>query len=193
MGVGKLKRIKNVFGRIKNGFKKLKDKVIKPMVKFIADKAPGVLKILVKAIKAADKVGARKLLINLIPEAGGYINQVIDILISAEEKGLFDKVFDMLREVIDGKFNIQSFISQVRDIVGIGREIKDEQTPIKLPKIKGKTLPTVTERRNDMISRVKAVAPLSETQSEFLISDEDDLIDEENMNAEDAIFGENLN
>ena len=45
-------------------------------------------------IKATDKVGARRVILNLIPEAGPYVNQAVDYLIKAQEKGVIDDFFN---------------------------------------------------------------------------------------------------
>lgn len=127
--MGKFKKLKNIFNKIKKAIQDVGGKVIKPVIKFVSKHAPGLMKVLVKLIKAADKVGARRIIINLIPEAGPYINQIVDYLIKAQEKGVIDDVCGLLEKVIDKKINIEGFIKEVKKLIGDVAQIEVDGMP----------------------------------------------------------------
>ena len=127
--MGKFKRIKDIFHKIKNVIKDVGDKVIKPVIKKIIKHAPGLMKVLVKVIKATDKVGARRVILNLIPEAGPYVNQAVDYLIKAQEKGVIDDACSLFQKVIDGKINMKTFIEDVKKLIGDVAQIEVDGMP----------------------------------------------------------------
>ena len=111
--MGKFKRIKDIFNKVKKLIKDAGDKVIKPVIKKVIKHAPGLMKVLVKVIKATDKVGARRVILNLIPEAGPYVNQAVDYLIKAQEKGVIDDACSLFQKVIDGRIDMKTFVEDV--------------------------------------------------------------------------------
>lgn len=127
--MGKFKRIKDIFNKVKNVIKNVGDKVVKPIIKKIIKHAPGLMKALVKVIKATDKVGARRVILNLIPEAGPYVNQAVDYLIKAQEKGVIDDACSLFQKVIDGKINIKTFIEDVKKLIGDVAQIEVDGMP----------------------------------------------------------------
>ena len=127
--MGKFKRIKELFHKVKKLIKDAGDKVIKPVIRKVIKHAPGLMKVLVKVIKAADKVGARRVILNLIPEAGPYVNQAVDYLIKAQEKGVIDDACSLFQKVIDGKMNIKSFIEDVKKLIGDVAQIEVDGMP----------------------------------------------------------------
>ena len=127
--MGKFKRIKDIFHKIKNVIKDVGDKVIKPVIKKVIKHAPGLMKVLVKVIKATDKVGARRVILNLIPEAGPYVNQAVDYLIKAQEKGVIDDACSLFQKVIDGKINMKTFIEDVKKLIGDVAQIEVDGMP----------------------------------------------------------------
>lgn len=127
--MGKFKRIKDIFNKVKNVIKNVGDKVVKPIIKKIIKHAPGLMKALVKVIKATDKVGARRVILNLIPEAGPYVNQAVDYLIKAQEKGVIDDACSLFQKVIDGKINMKTFIEDVKKLIGDVAQIEVDGMP----------------------------------------------------------------
>ena len=127
--MGKFKRIKELFHKVKNIIKDVGDKVIKPVIRKVVQHAPGLMKVLVKVIKATDKVGARRVILNLIPEAGPYVNQAVDYLIKAQEKGVIDDACSLFQKVVDGKMNIKSFIEDVKKLIGDVAQIEVDGMP----------------------------------------------------------------
>ena len=127
--MGKFKRIKDIFHKVKKLIKDAGDKVIKPVIKKVIKHAPGLMKVLVKVIKAADKVGARRVILNLIPEAGPYVNQAVDYLIKAQEKGVIDDACSLFQKVIDGKMNMKTFIEDVKKLIGDVAQIEVDGMP----------------------------------------------------------------
>lgn len=127
--MGKFKRIKDIFNKVKNAIKKVGDKVVKPIIKKIIKHAPGLMKVLVKVIKTTDKVGARRVILNLIPEAGPYVNQAVDYLIKAQEKGVIDDACSLFQKVIDGKINMKTFIEDVKKLIGDVAQIEVDGMP----------------------------------------------------------------
>ena len=127
--MGKFKRIKELFHKVKKLIKDAGDKVIKPVIRKVIKHAPGLMKVLVKVIKATDKVGARRVILNLIPEAGPYVNQAVDYLIKAQEKGVIDDACSLFQKVIDGKMNIKSFIEDVKKLIGDVAQIEVDGMP----------------------------------------------------------------
>lgn len=127
--MGKFKRIKDIFHKVKKFIKDAGEKVIKPIIKKVIKHAPGLMKALVKVIKATDKVGARRVILNLIPEAGPYVNQAVDYLIKAQEKGVIDDACSLFQKVIDGKINMKTFIEDVKKLVGDMAQIEVEGMP----------------------------------------------------------------
>lgn len=127
--MGKFKRIKEFFHKVKKIIKDAGDKVIKPVIRKVVQHAPGLMKVLVKVIKAADKVGARRVILNLIPEAGPYVNQAVDYLIKAQEKGVIDDACSLFQKVVDGKMNIKSFIEDVKKLIGDVAQIEVDGMP----------------------------------------------------------------
>lgn len=127
--MGKFKRIKELFHKVKNMIKDVGDKVIKPVIRKVIKHAPGLMKVLVKVIKAADKVGARRVILNLIPEAGPYVNQAVDYLIKAQEKGVIDDACSLFQKVVDGKMNMKTFIEDVKKLIGDVAQIEVDGMP----------------------------------------------------------------
>lgn len=127
--MGKFKRIKDIFHKVKKLIQDAGDKVIKPVIRKVVKHAPGLMKVLVKVIKAADKVGARRVILNLIPEAGPYVNQAVDYLIKAQEKGVIDDACGLLQKVIDGRINMKVFIEEIKKLIGDIAQIEVEGMP----------------------------------------------------------------
>ena len=125
----KFKWLKNTVNRVKKIIKDVGEKVIKPVIKKVIKHAPGLMKVLVKVIKATDKVGARRVILNLIPEAGPYVNQAVDYLIKAQEKGVIDDACSLFQKVIDGKMNMKTFIEDVKKLVGDMAQIEVDGMP----------------------------------------------------------------
>ena len=127
--MGKFKRIKDIFNKVKKLIKDAGDKVIKPVIKKVIKHAPGLMKVLVKVIKATDKVGARRVILNLIPEAGPYVNQAVDYLIKAQEKGVIDDACSLFQKVIDGRIDMKTFIEDVKKLIGDVAQIEVDGMP----------------------------------------------------------------
>lgn len=127
--MGKFKRIKDIFNKVKKLIKDAGDKVIKPVIKKVIKHAPGLMKVLVKVIKATDKVGARRVILNLIPEAGPYVNQAVDYLIKAQEKGVIDDACSLFQKVIDGRIDMKAFIEDVKKLIGDVAQIEVDGMP----------------------------------------------------------------
>lgn len=127
--MGKFKRIKELFHKVKKLIKDAGDKVIKPVIRKVIKHAPGLMKVLVKVIKAADKVGARRVILNLIPEAGPYVNQAVDYLIKAQEKGVVDDACSLFQKVIDGRIDMKTFIEDVKKLIGDVAQIEVDGMP----------------------------------------------------------------
>lgn len=127
--MGKFKRIKDIFHKVQKIIKDVGDKVIKPVIRKVIKHAPGLMKVLVKVIKVADKVGARRVILNLIPEAGPYVNQAVDYLIKAQKKGVIDDACGLLQKVIDGRINMKVFIEEIKKLIGDLAEIEVEGMP----------------------------------------------------------------
>lgn len=127
--MGKFKRIKDIFHKVKKLIKDAGDKVIKPVIKKVIKHAPGLMKVLVKVIKATDKVGARRVILNLIPEAGPYVNQAVDYLIKAQEKGVIDDACSLFQKVIDGRIDMKTFIEDVKKLIGDVAQIEVDGMP----------------------------------------------------------------
>ena len=127
--MGKFKRIKEFFHKVKNIIKDVGDKVIKPVIRKVVQHAPGLMKVLVKVIKATDKVGARRVILNLIPEAGPYVNQAVDYLIKAQEKGVIDDACSLFQKVVDGRIDMKTFIEDVKKLIGDVAQIEVDGMP----------------------------------------------------------------
>ena len=127
--MGKFKRIKDIFNKVKKFIKDAGDKVIKPVIKKVIKHAPGLMKVLVKVIKATDKVGARRVILNLIPEAGPYVNQAVDYLIKAQEKGVIDDACSLFQKVIDGRIDMKTFVEDVKKLIGDVAQIEVDGMP----------------------------------------------------------------
>ena len=125
----KFKVLKNIWEKVKHVVKDVGDKVVKPVVRKVLKHAPGLTKVLVKAIKLADKVGARRVILNLIPEAGPYVNMAIDYLIKAQEKGVVDDACEMLQKVVEGKMDMKTFIEDVKKLIGDASQIEVDGMP----------------------------------------------------------------
>lgn len=211
--MGKFKRIKEFFHKVKKLIKDAGDKVIKPVIRKVVQHAPGLMKVLVKVIKAADKVGARRVILNLIPEAGPYVNQAVDYLIKAQEKGVIDDACSLFQKVVDGKMNIKSFIEDVKKLIGDVAQIEVDgmPNPVKvlnqviqgngpLPKIKprqGIQPFKVTEKGKKVIEKInerKLMRGDRETLMKEALareSEEQEYMDDDAL--ADAIFGPPVN
>ena len=201
--MGKFKRIKDIFNKVKKLVKDVGSKVIKPAIKFISKHAPGLMKVLVKLIKSADKVGARRIIINLIPEAGPYVNQAVDYLIKAQEKGVIDEGCRLLDKVIDGKINIEGFIEEIKKLIGDVARIEVEGMPNPLKIVdqvvnsggtdeEKRVLPKIKPRQGITLGRIKPNGGERETLKKEALTRENEEYEDDNSRADD-IFGPSVN
>lgn len=116
--MGKLKRMKELAKKIKNALQK----AVKGVATWTIKNAPKIMDILVKMIGVADRTGIRKLLINLIPEAGPYINIVIDYLLEAQRLGMVNQVCDILQHVLNKDISIEEFINKVKQLFNTAKQ-----------------------------------------------------------------------
>lgn len=116
--MGKLKRMKELAKKIKNALQK----AVKGVATWTIKNAPKIMDILVKMIGVADRTGIRKLLINLIPEAGPYINIVIDYLLEAQRLGIVNQVCDILQHVLNKDISIEEFINKVKQLFNTAKQ-----------------------------------------------------------------------
>lgn len=112
--MGRYKRVKNIFSKIGTW---IKDKVVKPVAKFLIKNAPGILNTILKVVSTLDKVGARRTILNLIPTVGPYINQFVDALFEVQKRGLLPKVGTFIIDLIDGKLTPQACIAQIKNLI----------------------------------------------------------------------------
>lgn len=116
--MGKLKRVKELAKKIKNALQK----AVKGVATWTIKNAPKIMDILVKMIGVADRTGIRKLLINLIPEAGPYINIVIDYLLEAQRLGIVNQVCDILQHALNKDISIEEFINKVKQLFNTAKQ-----------------------------------------------------------------------
>lgn len=119
----KLQRLKKIFKNIANGAKKVFGKVVKPVVKFAIKKSPALLQNLVALLEKGDPLKIRQILLNALP-AGGYVNQVIDIVIALSKSGVYKEAMGLLEQLIDGKLSSQSFITAAKKILNGAGDVK---------------------------------------------------------------------
>lgn len=119
----KLQRLKKIFKNIANGAKKVFGKVVKPVVKFAIKKSPALLQNLVTLLEKGDPLKIRQILLNALP-AGGYVNQVIDIVIALSKSGVYKEAMGLLEQLIDGKLSSQSFITAAKKILNGAGDVK---------------------------------------------------------------------
>lgn len=111
--MGKLKRMKELAKKIKQKLQQAVTNVATWTVK----NAPKIMNTIVKMIGIADRTGIRKILINLVPEAGPYINIVIDYLLEAHRLGIVDQICDILQHALTKDITIEDFINKAKTLL----------------------------------------------------------------------------
>lgn len=114
--MAKLQRLKKIWNTIKNGAKKVAS-AAKKIVTWGLKKSPGLINALVKMIDVGDSFGARKIIINAIPEAGPYINMVIDIFKDMAKSGTINDCIGLIQDLMDKKLSVTDFIAKCKDII----------------------------------------------------------------------------
>lgn len=104
------------FKRAKLLWNKVKDRA-RNVIRKIITISPKVFNALMKLVEIGDSLGVRKIIINAIPEAGGYINQILDALLQAKELKCVDKIADALKDLMDKKIDPVKFIQIAKDII----------------------------------------------------------------------------
>lgn len=119
---GFLKRMKNLWNKVKNTGKKVLSKIIKI--------TPGAAKALVSIIEVGDGLGIRKVLVNCIPHGvGPVINEVLDVIIECKKRGCFEKITGLLEDLLQQKIKPEKFVELVKDIIGsVIQTVKDKTT-----------------------------------------------------------------
>ena len=119
---GFLKRMKNLWNKVKNTGKKVLNKIIKI--------TPGAAKALVSIIEVGDGLGIRKVLVNCIPHGvGPVINEVLDVIVECKKRGCFEKITGLLEDLLQQKIKPEKFVELVKDIIGsVIQTVKDKTT-----------------------------------------------------------------
>lgn len=199
----KLQRLKKIFKNIANGAKKVIGKVVKPVVKFAIKKSPALLQNLVTLLEKGDPLKIRQILLNALP-AGGYVNQVIDIIIALSKSGVYKEAMGLLEQLIDGRLSSQSFITAAKKILnGAGdvKKIYSEEKKISDQARKNVEESRARKRQNNSIPtqntpKKKILAKPQKTSRQPVIEDEDEEFDEEDVSeviTPNDIFGAPVN
>lgn len=199
----KLQRLKKIFKNIANGAKKVIGKVVKPVVKFAIKKSPALLQNLVTLLEKGDPLKIRQILLNALP-AGGYVNQVIDIIIALSKSGVYKEAMGLLEQLIDGKLSSQSFITAAKKILnGAGdvKKIYSEEKKISDQARKNVEESRARKKQNNSIPvqntpKKKILAKSQKTSRQSVIEDEDEEFGEEDISegvSPNDIFGVPVN
>ena len=183
----KLQRLKKIFKTITNGAKKVIGKVIKPVVKFAIKKSPALLQNLVTLLEKGDPLKIRQILLNALP-AGGYVNQVIDIVIALSKSGVYKEAMGLLEQLIDGKLTAKSFIDAAKKILSGSTQVKkiyDEEK-----KISDQAKQLRDQQKTGNKNRILKKAPPKQIIEE---EEEEDLEYEEPRATAEDIFGAPVN
>lgn len=186
--MGFFKRAKQLWNKVKSGAKKVVQKIIKH--------APGAINALIKVIEIADGLKIRKLVLNAIPGVGGYINQVVDLILECKQKGVFDKIIDLLKQLLEGQIQPEKFIELVKSIIA---SVSDalSNTKLKGPVSKNLSLKTteaspprrILKEKLNKLKETKELIPEEKTTEENTLEAEEN---EEPSNPV-SVFGQPVN
>lgn len=183
--MGFFKRAKQIWNKVRSGGKKVLQKVLKH--------APGAINALIKVIEIADGLKIRKLILNAIPEAGGYLNQIVDVILECKQKGVFDKVIELLKQLLEGEIDAQKFVELTKSIISSvssalgGSNLKEALNKKITGKIPESAAPTkIVKQRLNKLKETKELVP----EEISFTKDEEDI---EEQVKPTSVFGEPVN